>query len=164
MLKENILKALNDQMVMEYHAAYIYLGMSAYFDSEGLPGFASWMRIQSQEEVSHGDKIYQYILDKGEVPALADIAAVTSQYESVLDAFEKGLEHEEKVTASIDNIASITLKDMDHATYQFIQWYVEEQVEEEASFGLVVQRLQLIGANKAAFIPMDHEMSKRKAD
>lgn len=160
-MKEKIKQALTNQVNMEFHSAYIYLGMSAYFGDSGFPGLSSWMYVQAQEEMAHATHLYQYILERGEVPVLGSIAEVTTDYDSVIQAFEKTLAHEKSVTASINDIATLAMQEGDHAAYQFIQWYVNEQVEEEDTANTILQKLQNFGSDKGFLYVLDQEMGVR---
>lgn len=161
MLKQDILKALSDQMNFELHSSYIYLGMSSYLDSIGFNGFSHWMHIQAQEEMAHAMHLYHYILQRGEQPEFKAIDKASNKFKNVLEVFEETLKHEQFITDSINKIASLALNQMDHATYQFIQWYVNEQVEEEANADLILQKLKHIGEDKGLTHILDQELKTR---
>ena len=161
MLKEKLLKTLSDQVNAEYYSAYLYLAMSASADQMGLKGAAHWLFAQAQEEMSHGTRIYQYILERGETPAFAAIELPPTSFASVNEIFEMVLAHEQKVTKMINNIATIAMQETDHAGYQFMMWFVNEQVEEEASASEILDKLKLIGDNKAMLLALDNELETR---
>jgi len=161
MLSKDLTKVLSDQVNAEYYSAYIYLAMSAWADSVSLKGCANWLFAQAQEEMAHGTNIYQYILERGAVPSFSAIAAPESKFNNIIDVFKEVLAHEQKVTKSINNIATLALKEHDHACYQFIMWYVNEQVEEEASASDVLGKLEMIGDNKSMLLTLDNELASR---
>ncbi len=161
MLSKSIASALNDQVNAELFSAYLYLDMSSQADRMGFKGIANWLYVQFQEEMAHGLHIRQYILERGAEATYTDIKAPTGPYQSFLPLFEKVLEHEQYVTARINKIASLAMAEGDHATYSFIGWYVDEQVEEEASADDIVQRLKHMGENAALLYNMDKEMAAR---
>ncbi|MDR3331217.1 MAG: ferritin [Synergistaceae bacterium] len=161
MIKGNTLKALNDQVNAEYYSAYLYLAMSAYADRAGFKGVANWLFVQAQEEMAHATHIYQHILERGGTPAFSDIKAPGASYGSVKEVFEKVLTHERFVTGLIDKIASVALGENDHATYNFIMWYVNEQVEEEANADEILSKLNFIGDNNGLLYNLDSTLAAR---
>ena len=161
MLSEKLTKALNDQVNAEYYSAYLYHSMSAYAESAAFKGVANWLFIQAKEEMAHGVHIYQYILDRGATPSFAVIPQPALSYNGIEDVFGKVLAHEQKVTQSINNIASLAMQENDHACYQFIMWYVNEQVEEEANAGDILAKLKMIGSDKGLLLALDTELAGR---
>lgn len=161
MLSPKIEKALNDQLNFEYYSAFIYLSMAACLERKGLPGFSNWMRIQFQEEQAHADKFYHHILERGGTVTLGKMNAPQVDWPSVLSAFEDALGHEQMVTSRINDLMSLALDEKDHASAMFLQWFVTEQVEEEATADEVIQKLKLASESKAALFMMDSEMSTR---
>ncbi|MCL2522033.1 MAG: ferritin [Erysipelotrichales bacterium] len=161
MLSKELTKILSEQVNAEYYSAYIYLAMSAWADSVSLKGCANWLFQQAQEEMAHGTNIYQYILERGATPSFAPIQAPSADFKNILEVFKEVLAHEQKVTKSINNIATLAMKEHDHACYQFIMWYVNEQVEEEASASDILGKLELIGDNKAMLLTLDNELATR---
>ena len=161
MLSEKTQKALNDQMSFEAYSAYIYMSMAAYFDSIDLTGFASWMKVQFREEMFHASKFYDFINGRGGRVLLATIDAPPIEWDSPQAAFENALEHERIVTGRINDMVSAALKEKDHATANFLQWFVAEQVEEEASVDTVVQRLKLADGAPGALFLLDQELGQR---
>jgi ferritin len=162
MLSEKISKALNDQVNAEFYSAYLYLAMSAYADTAGFKGIANWLYVQTREEMAHGVHIYEYILERGGTPVFADIKVPQTKFGSVKEIFEKVLAHERRVTELIGGIADLALKEKDHATYSFILWYVNEQVEEESSAGELAERAKRIGDNAAQLYQLDAQLAARE--
>jgi len=161
MLNESLFKALNDQMNVEMDSAYLYLAMSAYAEDAGFKGVANWLYMQMREETAHAINMYQYILDRGSKPVLKTLAAPEPAYAGLKDVFEKTLAHEKMVSKRLNDIATLAMKENDHAAYQFIMWYVNEQVEEEASACDILVKLEMIGENKGLQLAMDKELATR---
>lgn len=161
MLKENLNQALSEQVNAEYYSAYLYLAMSAYCDRAGFKGFANWLFVQAQEETAHGTHLYQHILDRGAAPQFAEIQCPPAQFDGLADLFQKVLTHEQYVTERINKIASLAMAEADHATYIFMQWYVNEQVEEESSADEILQKLKFIGDNVSMLYTLDAELAAR---
>jgi ferritin len=141
----------------------MYLSMSAYFSSANLPGFASWMKIQAQEETGHAMKIYDFIIERAGRATLKAIEAPPAQWKSPLDAFEATFKHEQKVTGLINNLVDLAIEEKDHATKGFLQWFVDEQVEEEASADAIVQQLKLIKEAPGALFMINNQLGQRTA-
>jgi ferritin len=161
MLKKKMLKALNDQINAEMFSSYLYLSMESYFQSISLTGFAAWMRAQVQEEMMHAMKFYDFVNERGGKVTLEAIAKPESVWASPLDAFEAILKHEQHVTSLINDLVDLAIAEKDHATNNFLQWFVSEQVEEEASVGGIVEKLRLIKDNPSGLFMMDNELGKR---
>ncbi|MCK9294748.1 MAG: ferritin [Desulfobulbaceae bacterium] len=161
MLSKNMEKALNEQVNWELYSSYFYLSMSSYFASSNLAGCANWMRVQAQEELFHAIKIYDYINARGGRAVLAAIAQPPAEWKTPLHVFEEVLSHEQKVTALINGLVNLALDERDHATNNFLQWFVSEQVEEEASASSVLEKFKLIGKDKSGFFAIDLELAKR---
>ena len=164
MLSETLAKALNDQVNDEFYSAYLYMSMSACMENAGLKGAANWLWVQTLEERAHAIHMYQYILDRGAKPALSAIEAPGDDFLDLKDVFEKTLAHEKSVTVSINNIATLAMQENDHACYQFIMWYVNEQVEEELGVSDLLSKLELIGDNKGLLLGLDDELATRVFD
>jgi ferritin len=162
MLKERVLKALSDQINAEFFSAYLYFGMSAYADRIGYKGVANWLYVQSQEEMAHAAHIYRHVLERGESPALGDVKAPPSSYGSIKEVFEKVLAHERHVSDLINKIASVAMEEQDYATYNFLSWYITEQVEEEASAEELVSKVKLIADNAGLMYNLDASLAARK--
>lgn len=152
---------LNEQIKWELYSGYLYLSMSAWLAAQGLPGAASWMRVQAQEELSHAMMFYDFALERGGAVELRQIDAPALEWESVMAVFEQSLAHEQGVTARIYNLMSQAHEDKDYATATFLQWFVTEQVEEEASVQEVLQKLKLIQGAQGAMFMLDAELGKR---
>jgi ferritin len=162
MLSEKMQAAMNKQINAELHSAYIYLSMAAYFEAQNLKGFANWMRVQFQEEQVHAMKFYDFINERRGRVLLEPIAAVPTEWASALAVFENALAHEQKVTGMIHNLMDLALKEKDHAAASFLKWFVDEQVEEEASADEVVQQLKMVGDASAVMFLLDREMAQRQ--
>jgi ferritin len=161
MLNKKIEGALNQQLIAELYSSYLYLSMSAYFQSINLPSFANWMRVQAQEELVHAMKFYDFINARGGRVMLQQIEAPPTEWSSPLDVFENAYKHEQKVTGLINDLVNLAVGERDHATNIFLQWFVTEQVEEEASADEVVQKLRLVGNDSAGLFMLDGEMGQR---
>lgn len=161
MLTEKMLKELNKQINAELYSAYIYLSMSAYFQSTNLGGFANWMRVQATEELTHAMKIYDYVNERGSRVVLQPIEQPPSEWKSPLAVFEEAYKHEQKVTGMINDLTNLAISEKDHATEIFLQWFVSEQVEEEASADEIVQKLKLVGDVGGGIFMIDRELAKR---
>ena len=161
MLKEKMLNALNDQINAEQYSALMYLSMSAWFEEKGLPGFANWMYVQYQEELTHANKIFNYVNERSGRVKLKAIEQMPTEFDSVIDVVEKTLEHEQKVTGMIDNLVDIAAEERDHATHSFLQWFVDEQVEEEANVTEILDNLKLIEGKGNGIFMLDRELRQR---
>ncbi len=161
MLKKKMLKALNDQINAEMYSAYLYLSMDAYFQSINLTGFANWMRVQTQEEMMHATKFYDFVNERSGRVTLEAIAKPEFTWESPLACFEAILKHEQYVTELINNLTDLSIAEKDHATNNFLQWFISEQVEEEASATDVIENLKLIKDNPSGLFMMNQELGKR---
>ncbi|MDI6644432.1 MAG: ferritin [Methanobacteriaceae archaeon] len=161
MLGEKIEDALNSQLNAELYSAYLYLAMNAYFESIDLGGFANWMRIQAQEELSHGMKIHDYIIQRGGRVILEEIEKPQTEWESPLDVFEHVYAHEQKVTGLINDLVNLSIEEKDHATNNFLQWFVEEQVEEEESSSGILNKVKLAGKDASSILMLDNEFGQR---
>lgn len=163
MLSETLVAALSGQVNAEYYSAYLYQSMSAYAEDASLRGAANWLWVQVREEMAHAVHMYQYILDRDAIPAFDAIQAppASSSFPDLMSVFKAVLEHEQGVTARLNNIATLSMKENDHATYQFIMWYVNEQVEEESNAKDIIDKLKLIGDNTGQLLTLDNELAAR---
>ncbi len=161
MISNKMQETFNDQIAAELYSANLYLAMSAYLESIDLPGFAHWMRIQYQEEVSHGMKMFDYVIERDGRALVKAYDAPPADWKSALDVFEGALGHEQKVTGLINNLMDIALAERDHASHIFLQWFVNEQVEEEATAKGIVQQLKMLGDSKAGIFQIDRELGQR---
>jgi len=161
MLKEKLEKALNEQINAELYSSYLYLSMSAYFEDKNLKGFANWMRVQAQEEVVHAMKIYDFINERAGRVNLKPIEGPQTEWESPLAVYEEAYKHECHVTDLINKLVDLSIEASDHATNAFLQWFVTEQVEEEASADDIVQQLRLVGNDGHGIFMIDRELGTR---
>ena len=156
-----MLNALNEQINAEQYSALLYLSMSAYLNDKGLPGFANWMYIQYQEELSHANKFFNYVNERGGKVEIKAIKQVDTEFESVIDIVEKTLEHEQLVTSLVNNLVDIAISESDPATQSFLRWFVDEQVEEEANVQEILDTLKLINGQGNGIFMLDREMRQR---
>ncbi len=161
MLSKKMEAALNKQVVAEYYSAYLYMAMSAYFETVNLGGFAGWMQAQAMEELSHGTKIFHYVNERGGRVWLDAIDKPPLKWASPLAVFQATLKHEQKVTGLINKLVDLAIKEKDHATENFLQWFVAEQVEEEASADEILQKLKMIGKDGGGLFMIDRELGQR---
>jgi ferritin len=164
MLSKKMLTALNDQIHHELESAYIYLSMSAYFDAENLPGFSQWMRLQFEEEMDHAFRFYNFILSRGAKVVLQAIDAPPAEYESPLTAFEKALAHEQKITGDIHKLYKLAVEEDDYPSLSLLQWFIDEQVEEEENVGGVVDDLKRVKGSGHALLLLDRELGLRQPE
>jgi ferritin len=162
MLSKKIEEALNDQINAEIYSSYLYLSMSAYFASKSLNGFANWMRQQVQEELFHALKMYDFVNERGGRVILKSIDQPQTEWASTRAVFDHVLAHEQKVTGLINNLVDMALDKRDHASHIFLQWFVSEQVEEEATAGEIVDKLRLIGGDANGLFMLDRELGQRQ--
>ncbi len=161
MMSKKMEQHINKQINAELWSAYLYLSMASYFESIGLKGFANWMWVQAREETTHAMRLYQHIIDRNGRALFTAIAPVPTEWKSPLHAFEETLSHEEKVTSLINNLVNIAVAEKDHAAATMLQWFVNEQVEEEASASEIIQRLKLIGKDTSGLFMFDRELATR---
>jgi ferritin len=162
MLSKKMLDALNEQINYEMSSAYLYLGFAAQFDALNLSGFAGWMKVQYQEENGHAMKFYGYVYDRGGSVILKAIPQPNVKFRGPLDAFKQVLEHEKKVTASISDLYALALKESDYATQGLLQWFINEQVEEEKNATDIMEMLKISGETGASLIMADRHLGMRK--
>jgi len=162
MISKKVEKALNEQLNAELYSAYLYLSMAAWFESQNLPGFASWMRIQTREENTHAMKFFGFVNERRGRVTLKAIEEPAKEWKSPLAAFEAALEHEQYITGRIDDLVNLAATEKDHATAAFLQWFVNEQVEEEASVDRLVQQFKMANNAPGALLMLDHELGERK--
>ena len=159
-MNKKIEEAFNKQINAELFSAYLYYSMSSYFESIGLKGFAHWMRIQAQEELTHADKFFGFIADRGGRAQLTSIEGPKTNWESPLDAFQDALAHEQKISGLIHKLVDLSLDERDHPSNTFLQWFVSEQVEEESSAHEVIDSLKLAGDGGMLF-QLDKDLGQR---
>ena len=161
MLEQKMQEKLNEQINAELYAAYLYQAMGAYFEDIDLDGFATWMDLQTQEEEEHARKIYDYINQRGGRVKLKAIEEPPFEWDSPLAAYKDALEHEQKVTAMINDLVDLADELKDRASYSFLQWFVDEQVEEEDSVNSIVERLKMIEGSSSALMMMNDKLGQR---
>ena len=161
MISPKMLKALNIHLNEEFYSSYFYLSMAAYFEAKNLKGFANWFRIQSTEEQMHGMKFFDFILQKGGKVSLAQINTPKLEWKSISEVFADTLKHEQKISGLINKLVETALIEKDYATHTFLQWFVTEQVEEEANVEEIIQKIEMIGDNKSGLYMLDNELGTR---
>jgi len=160
-IDKKIEDSINKQVNAELYSAYLYLGMSARCTELNFKGMANWLYVQAQEEMTHAMKFYRFILERGGHAKLPAIEGVRDDWKTPLEMFEAAYAHEQKVTAMINNIVDLALAGRDHATASMLNWFVDEQVEEEANSSEIADKLKLIGESKEALFMLDKELSTR---
>ena len=161
MLNKKLEDAINEQITAELYSAYLYLSMAAYFSAMNLSGFENWMKVQTQEELFHGMKFYTYVNEKGGRVVMEAIEKPDIDWANPASVFEHIYKHEQKVTALINSLMDLAIQENDHATNIFLQWFVTEQVEEEASASDILEKLKMIGNNSNALLMLDKELGAR---
>ncbi len=162
MLNTKIEIALNNQLNAELYSSYLYLAMAAYFDEKNLSGFAHWMKVQSNEEYSHALKFYNYIFQRNGKVEFEAINSPKNKWKSILEVFENVYKHEQEVTKMIDDLVKLGNDEKDYATNNFLQWFVGEQVEEEATAYKIIENLKQIGESHSGIFLLDKELGSRK--
>ncbi len=161
MIKQKVESALNNQINKEFFSYYLYLAIAAHFESNNMKGFGHWLRIQAKEEAEHAMKLFNYLIGREGKVILQPIEAPPSTWKSYKEVFEDVYRHEQKVTGLIAKLVELAKTEKDHATEVFLQWFVSEQVEEEATAHEVLQKLQLAGNDGSALFILDSELGKR---
>jgi ferritin len=161
MLSKKMEDALNEQINREMYSAYLYMSMSSYCTNVGLKGFANWFMVQYHEEMLHAMKLYEYVIAQGGHAILKAIKQPPSDFDTMANAFNKTLEHEQFITKSINEWMDLAIAEKDHATQIFLQWYVTEQVEEEGNDNDIIAQLKLIGKDPHGLILLDRELAGR---
>jgi ferritin len=160
-LSTKLEKVLNEQINLEFCSAYAYLGMAAYFERTPYTGFGKWMQVQSQEELSHANRFFKYIVERGGKVTLQAISEPKCDYKSPLDTFKASLGHEQKVSASICAIYELAAAEKDYATLSFLKWFLDEQVEEERNVADLLVKLELAGDHCGALFQIDRHAGRR---
>ena len=156
--------AINDQIAKEFFASHLYLSMTAWFEDQNLPGFANWMRMQTEEERAHAMRLFNYLIEAGGRVRLQAIDEPAVDFQSPLQVMKESLKHEQKVTASIRKIYELAEKEKDYGTQLHLQWFITEQQEEEKNVGDVIARLEMAGDNKVALMFIDRELGQRQPE
>ena len=162
MISRRLEEELNKQLNAEMYSAYLYLSMSAYLSKENLNGFSHWMQLQFEEEQAHAMKFFQYILDRGGNVKLEVINQPRLDWDGIVDVFENIYKHEQHITSLINNLVDIAIQEKDHATVAMLQWYVSEQVEEEASVSELLHQLIIIDGKGSGLFMLDREAKARQ--
>ncbi|MGB3367205.1 MAG: ferritin [Acidaminobacteraceae bacterium] len=161
MISKKLEEAINSQINAEFHSAYLYLSMASYFEGENLPGFANWMRIQFEEEQFHAFKMFDYLSERGGRAILTKIEGPQTDWDGLVDVFESTLKHEQLVTSLINNLADVAQEEKDRAALAFLQWYIEEQVEEESNVETILSQLKFLGGKGHGILMLDRELATR---
>lgn len=161
MLTKKMEEALNEQINAELYSSYLYLSMSAYFVRKNLSGFAHWMNVQAQEEAAHAMIFFNYVNERGGKVELKAIAKPDMEWKDAIKVFEAVQKHEQKVTSLINNLVDVAIKEKDHATNNKLQWFVAEQVEEEANVGEILEQLKLVEGKGQGLLLLDRELKTR---
>ena len=164
MIDPEIEKAINSQINQELGAAHNYLAMSAYFDAKNLDGFATWMRVQHEEEQAHAMRLFRYLLDRGGKLDLDSIAKPVAEFESTMEVFKKALSQEVSNTKSINNLYELATLHNDHATKSHLQWFLDEQVEEESTIEEIIGLLELAGSDTSALLFLNDKLGSRQPE
>ena len=161
MIKKSLEDAINKQINAEVYSSSLYYSMASYFESLSLKGFGKWLRIQALEELTHVQRFFEYMCDRGARVVMQAVDAPPTDWASPLAAFEEVLSHEQKVTGMINGLMDLAHKESDYASINFLQWFVGEQVEEEATTDDAVQQLKLVEKTEGGLFLLDQEMGKR---
>ncbi len=162
MIGKKMQKAISDQITAEFYSSYLYLAMSAWCETQNLKGFAGWMRIQSEEEKEHAFKLFDYLVNRGGSVMLGALEAPPGDFDSVQDVFEKTLAHEKEVTASIHKLNEMAMQEKDYATSTHLQWFITEQVEEEASAEEILNQIKMVEGRPGSLFYIDRHVGKRE--
>ncbi|MDD4028265.1 MAG: ferritin [Caldisericia bacterium] len=160
-MKKRIEEVLNQQINEELYSAYLYQAIRAYFESIGLSGFSNWMKVQAEEELFHAEKFFSHIVQRGGRIRLTAIKEPAFEWKNPLDAFKASLEHEKHITSCIHNLVSVAEEEKDYPSKTFLNWFVDEQVEEEDNVSKIVQELEMIENDGKGLLMIDRELSSR---
>ncbi len=160
MISQKTAEELNKQVNREFYSAYFYLSMSAHSDFLGLKGFASWFLMKNQEETQHAMKIYKYILERGAQVNLLPVEQPPSSFDNPLSMFEGTLEHEQRVTQQFNELVDTAVAEKDHATHIFLQWFITEQIEEEATVSEIINKIKLVGGKGDGLFMIDNQLAE----
>jgi ferritin len=163
MMSQTMQDAFNEQMKQEFYSSYLYLSMSAYCEAANLPGLSHWMRFQAREEVKHAMKIFDHMLDRGGTVQLQPIERPPATFRSAREVFEQAHQHEQQVTASINRVYGLAVDERDFASRVFLDWFVQEQVEEEKTSGLLAEQFRMVGEDRPGLLMLDRELGVRRA-
>ncbi len=160
-MNKRVHELLNKQFNQEFFSAYMYLGISKFFTGQNLPGFASWYRIQAKEEQEHAMKIYDFLLDNDENVSLEPIAKVNGEFNDALDAVKCADNHEHYITAEIVNIMDVAIEEKDYRTQLFLNWFINEQAEEERNSKEMIAKVEMFGKDPQNLYLLDKEVGRR---
>ncbi len=161
MIHVRLEEAINKQINAEYYSAYLYLSMSAYFEEQNLPGFANWMRVQFEEEQFHAKLLFDYLVERGGRVKLEAIEQPRIKWDTIIEVFEETLEHERHVTKLLNDVAEIAEQEKDRASQNKLNWFIDEQVEEESTAEGILNQLKLIGGEGHGMLMLDREFAGR---
>lgn len=161
MISETLNNAINEQIKYEFYSAQLYLAMAAYCEAQDLPGFANFFKVQTQEENAHAMKFFDYINQRNGRVKLFSFDEPKNEYDSVIETFKDGYDHEQIVTKRIYNLSDLAMDERDHATMSFLKWFIDEQVEEEANFDSIIKKLSRIKDDTSALYNLDAELAAR---
>lgn len=162
-MSKELQDAYNDQITLEFASSYAYLQMAAFFEDANLPGFAYWMRMQADEERTHAMKFFDFVLDRGNQVELRAVEAPTAAFTTPLSVFRASLGHEQKVSAAIRALYARAVEENDYESFALLQWFIDEQVEEESTVSKLIEQLTMAGDNGAALLLLDRELGSRSA-
>lgn len=163
MVKKNVESAINEQIKREEFSSRLYLSMAIWCEANGFPGAAAFLYRQSDEERMHQLKFVHYVNDRGGVAALMALDQPVAKFDSLLDVFQQVMKHEEYITASINDLYEVTLQEKDYTTGNFLQWYINEQIEEESTMKTILDKISLVGNDKAGMFHIDKELEAMTA-
>jgi len=163
-ISDKMEQAINKQIQKEFYSSYLYLAMAAYMENKNSPGFAAWLKVQSTEETQHGMRLYKFLLDRGGRVELEALDKPPAEFGNPLDLFETALGHEKKVTASINDLYETALNEKDYPAQVELQWFINDQVEEEKTFGEIVQQLKAAGDKPQFLLMLDRQLAQRGAE
>ena len=164
MISEDMQNMLFQQLNDEFSSAYLYLAMSAYCSHIDFSGAAKWLKMQYAEEQTHATRIYNYLIEQGAHVVLRDIASPPTEFGTILEVFQASLKHEQMMTSKLNNLSDHALREKDHATYNLLQWFVNEQVEEEATVSEIISKLKLVREDGYGLLMIDNELGSRSMD
>jgi ferritin len=164
MVGKQLLEAMNEQIKNEFYSAYLYLAMAAHCEAENLPGFGKWLRVQAQEEIGHGMKFFEFLIDRGARVTLQAISQPPAKYKSMAAMFQEVLEHEKRVTSLINRLYEIAVAEKDYAAQVLLHWFINEQVEEEKNATQILEQLKMIPEKGGALLFLDRHVGKREAE
>ena len=161
MITKKMAKELNEQMNKEFYSAYLYLSMSAYCSKKDFTGAASWFLLQYQEELQHATRFYNYLIEQDATVSLKTIEKPQKKFGSLLETYQQSLAHEQMMTSTLNELSNKALNDKDHATYNLLQWFINEQVEEESTVSEIISKLKLVKDDGYGLLMVDNELGKR---